>query len=220
VRRHGKRGTELEQLPRAMTERMSMNTRRGRPDLVSSLQKSPEIAPSRSFRAVIATGLLSVACGQASLPMEPGAPLEMKRAYCFANPTFLQARRERNRDDTLEQLSRYKDVEPYVSTGTSLTIGSRVGGVIGTSALILGLLGADGSMKMSQTTSTALIASGASAAVLSTVLCIVGEGKYATAVEVYNDRLSKKGGAADQDDADASESGDDDSKSDKASHEP
>lgn len=148
--------------------------------------------------ALSGAALLTVACGQSTLPMEPGTPLTIQRAYCFAAPEFLQAQQERNRDDTLETLSTYDDVEPYVSTGTALTVGSRVGAVLAGSAMGVGILGAGGSIEMSRTASTALIASGAAAAVLSIGVCIVGEGEYATAVDVYNERIARKGGAADR----------------------
>jgi hypothetical protein len=148
--------------------------------------------------ALSGAALLTVACGQSTLPMEPGTPLTIQRAYCFAAPEFLQAQQERNRDDTLETLSTYDDVEPYVSTGTALTVGSRVGSVLASSALAVGILGAGGSIEMSRTASTALIASGAAAAVLSIGVCIVGEGEYARAVDVYNERIGRKGGAADR----------------------
>jgi len=61
---------------------------------------------------------------------------------------------------------------------------------------------------MSRGTSTALIASGASLAVLSIVLCVVGEGKYATAVEVYNEHIAGPGGAEEQDEPSESDGSD------------
>jgi hypothetical protein len=157
--------------------------------------------------AVIAAALLTGACGQSTLPMQAGAPLTIQRAYCFAEPEFVQAQQERNRDDTLEQLSTYDDVEPYLSTGTALRIGSRVGTVVAASTLGVGVLGAGGSIEMSRTASTALIASGAAVAVLSIGLCVVGEGQYAKAVDVYNERIARSGGAADRDRAKEPEAG-------------
>jgi hypothetical protein len=167
----------------------------------------PCAAPS--LLALLALASFSAAC-QPTLQMVPGSPVEIKRGYCFANTAYVQARRERNPGDTLTKLSKYKEAQPHVTSGRIMTFSSGVSAVAGGTMLGLGISAAAfDSPEMSQSTSTALIATGAALAVLSVGLCIVGEGQYESAVEAYNARLLTEGAAPDTDDDEPEENADD-----------
>jgi hypothetical protein len=140
---------------------------------------------------IIATfGALTVlGCGQATLPMRPGTPLEVKRGYCFVNTTYKQHGVEVNRDDVMTHLAAHEDSGPYVSEGNSFAIGSIVATVVASPALVVGGMGKQGQIEMDDGASTGLLVGGLTAAVASWVLCIASDAKYARAAETYNERL-------------------------------
>jgi hypothetical protein len=142
--------------------------------------------------------------------MHPGLPLEVSRGYCFVSTDFSQRGKPVNRDDTLKRLAQFKASQPYVSAGNAFAIGSIGATIVGTSTLVVGLLGSDGThggIKMSDGTKAALIGTGIGVGVLSWVLCITSDGKYASAAEVYNKHL----GLSASEPSDDEDSGDHDS---------
>jgi len=132
--------------------------------------------------------------------MRPGTPLEIKRGYCLGNLEFSQNGKPVNRENTLKHLRQYSASAPHVSTGNGLAIGSIVATLVGTPTLTVGLMGANGTIKMSDDATTALLVTGATIAVASWVLCITSEGQYAAAGEAYNQRFDNKGTATPSDD--------------------
>lgn len=142
----------------------------------------------------LTVAVLLGACGQATTPMRPGVPLEIHRGYCLTDLEFSQRGVPVNRANTLARLSHYSTSQSHLSTGNALAIGSLGATLAGTTALTVGLFGANGSIDMSDGAATALIATGAAVGVLSWVLCITSEGQYAAAAEVYNQRFETKDG--------------------------
>lgn len=140
---------------------------------------------------MLALAILLPACGQATTRMQPGVPIEVKRGYCFLSTEYRQRGREVNRNDTLGHLARYERSKSYVSAGNAFAIGSIAATLVATTTLTVGLLGTRDTLKMDDGVSTALIATGIGTGVLSWVLCITSDGKYARAAEVYNEGLSK-----------------------------
>jgi hypothetical protein len=137
--------------------------------------------------------------------MRPGVPLEVNRGYCFMPTEFKQRGEPVNRDDTLKRLARYKSSSPYVNAGGVLAIGSIGATVVSTAAFGAAALGSSDSFKMSDGTKIALIGTGIGVGVLSWILCISADGKYATAAEVYNAQLSTPGDPSPDDDAPAAD---------------
>lgn len=159
------------------------------------------------FVCAAVLGLASFGCSNPTLKMEPGTPIEMKRGYCFVAPEYIQARRARDRGDTLEQLSRYKETAPHVSRGDWLRVGGFASSVVGISAGTAGVLGRTKDIDMDENTATILLASGIALQVVGIGLCIAAEGQFASAVEVYNEKIVPTGGARDTDDSDPSAEG-------------
>ena len=136
--------------------------------------------------------------------MRAGVPLEVTRGYCFVRTEYAQRGSQVDPSDTLKRLARYKQIKPIVSKGNALAVGSIGATIVGTTTFLIGILGSgNGGIKMSDGTSTALIATGATAAALSWVLCIAADGTYASAAEVYNQQLAHGGAPSDGDDDDA-----------------
>jgi hypothetical protein len=129
--------------------------------------------------------------------MEPGVPIVRKPGYCFVSTEYVQNGRARNPSDTLDQLAQYSEVRGHVSAGNGFALTSKLTGIAGTTALTFGILGATGGMNMERGVTTALIASGAAAGVISVVTCVMAEGQYATAVDIYNGRIATHGAAQD-----------------------
>jgi len=130
--------------------------------------------------------LSSVACGQATLPMQPGLPLEIHRGYCFVDTTYSQRGETRNRSDVMKHLSRYPESRPHLETGNTLAIGSIAAWLATTAGIITWDLADGGQIKMSDGDKTALLATTAGVGVLGIVLCLTSDGQYATAAELYN----------------------------------
>ncbi len=141
--------------------------------------------------------------------MRPGVPLEVRRGYCFAPTLYLQRDQVVDRNSVMQRLARNPDSQPYVSDGNTIAIGSIAASIVGTTTLGLGVLGTGETVEMSDGTVTALIGTGIGVAVLSWVLCITSDGKYATAAEVYNQRFRGDPTESDDDRSVVREPGDD-----------
>lgn len=139
---------------------------------------------------VLAVGVCSTGCMRSTLPMVPGVPITVERGYCFVSTQFTQRGKQLNRGNTLDTLETYPQSEPYVSAGNSYDVASFVTGFAGAGLVTAGALGASDTVQMTRGTSTALIATGAAMTVFSLVFCGVAEGKYASAVDVYNAQVA------------------------------
>jgi hypothetical protein len=150
-----------------------------------------DVAGTGALRVIATFGALTLlGCGQATLPMRPGTPLEVTRGYCFVSTTYKQRGEEVNRDDVMTHLAAYKDSGPYVSEGNAFAVGSIVATVVATPAIVVGAMGKQGQIKMDDGVSTGLLVGGIAAGVASWVLCITSDAKYATAAETYNERVN------------------------------
>lgn len=147
-----------------------------------------ETAWGRSLCVLLLTCLL--ACGQATTRMQPGVPLEVKRGYCLLNTEYKQRGKLLNRDDVMQRLARNEKSGPYVASGNAFAIGSIIATVVATPAIIVGSAAKEGNIHMSDGASTGLLVGGVAVGVLSVVLCITSDGKYASAAETYNEHFT------------------------------
>jgi hypothetical protein len=141
---------------------------------------------------VVLAAVCGTGCMQSELQVAPGVPLKVERGYCFVRTQFSQGGKQLNRSDTLETLETYDQPKPYAESGESFDVASYVTGIIGSGLVTAGIIGTTDSVDMTETTSTALIASGTVTLVGSIVMCAVAENKYATAVDVYNAQVASE----------------------------
>jgi hypothetical protein len=128
-------------------------------------------------------------CSQVTTPMRSGVPLEVNRGYCFMPTEFKQRGEPVNRENTMKWLAHYKPSSPYVNAGNVLAVGSIGATVVATSAFGAAAMGSTDSFKMSDGAKNALIGTAIGVGILSVILCVSSDGKYATAAEVYNAHL-------------------------------
>jgi hypothetical protein len=74
--------------------------------------------------------------------------------------------------------------------GDALAIGSIGATIVATSAFAVAALSSSDNVKMSDGAKAAVLGTGIGVGILSWILCISSDGKYATAAEVYNAHLS------------------------------
>jgi hypothetical protein len=145
----------------------------------------------RGMVTVVLAACLLAGCAQPNRRMQAGKPIEVNRGFCFVHTKYKQDGQEVNWDDTTRKLARYEDSGPHVSAGNSWAIGSIAAAVVATPALMVGSWAKRDVIDMDDDASTALLAGGIVVGVGGIVMCVISDGQYATAGDVYNERLTR-----------------------------